>query len=118
MPWKGIEKEDARERQTLAGGDKVSVFAPALPDNCPEALNKGDSRDKLAERVGFGSGKTYERANMLGWHVSKVKKYSALSQIYKEVWDIIVPTFEDSIIVSPDEDGTEKVPNGTIFAEG
>jgi site-specific DNA-methyltransferase (adenine-specific)/modification methylase len=59
-----------------------------------------------------------EIANMLGWHVSKVKKYSALSQIYKEAWDIIVPTFEDSIIVSPDEDGTEKVPNGTIFAEG
>ena len=28
----------------------------------PQAVTKGDSRDKLAERVGFGSGKTYEAA--------------------------------------------------------
>jgi hypothetical protein len=42
----------AKERQKQAGGDKKSAKAKSVPANLPEAIKKGDARDKAAEAVG------------------------------------------------------------------
>jgi ParB-like chromosome segregation protein Spo0J len=56
--WKEIEETRAKLRQTafLKQGAAVSV-----QEIFPER-EKGQSRDKVAERVGFGSGRSYEKA--------------------------------------------------------
>jgi ParB family chromosome partitioning protein len=64
--WKEIEDEMAAQRQSLAAIQthvKLGYKSPGvLQENFPEAL-KGQSRDKLAERVGLGSGRNYEKAD-------------------------------------------------------
>jgi len=55
--WENIEKEKARKRQATSTGGNT----PQLRDSGPQA-EEGKSRDILAERVGLGSGRTYERA--------------------------------------------------------
>ena len=74
VEWKKIEEEDARGRQALAGGDKISVFAPPLVEIFPQAVTKGKTRDKVADRVGFGSGKTYEKAAKVVEIADKMKE--------------------------------------------
>jgi ParB family chromosome partitioning protein len=57
-----VERLKARERQ--AHGQTAP--GKTLVDNCPQALEEtGRTRDKIAEAVGFGSGKTYERAKFI-----------------------------------------------------
>jgi hypothetical protein len=55
--WKNVEEEAALRRQKELAGTRRG---PDLQENFPEGL--GQSRDKIAERVGFGSGRTYEKA--------------------------------------------------------
>lgn len=50
-----VEREKAKERQSHKG----------VPDNCPEPPDAGDTRDIVAKKVGFGSGKEYERAKLV-----------------------------------------------------
>ena len=52
---KQIEAERAKVRQSQLNGKTL------LKENFPEATNKGQSRDKAAETVGIGSGKTAEK---------------------------------------------------------
>jgi ParB family transcriptional regulator, chromosome partitioning protein len=52
-----IEKERARERQACGQGGVL------LGETFPEAT--GRARDKVAEKVGLGSGKTYEKAKQV-----------------------------------------------------
>lgn len=53
----GIEKQKAKERQKTSTGG----INPQLKENIPEA-DKGQTRDKVAEKIGIGSGKQYEKA--------------------------------------------------------
>ncbi len=55
-----------------------------------------------------------EIADMLGWSLSKVKNYSALSAICDEAWEIIVTSFENKRDHSADEDVTSKVTSVTF----
>lgn len=58
-----IERERARRRQ----GDRTDVR-----DNCPggDDVEYGRARDKIADKAGFGSGKTYQRAREV-WDAAK-----------------------------------------------
>lgn len=58
-----IERLKARERQAVAGSRNLGL----VQENFPE-LEKGQTRDKVAELVGFGSGKTYEKAKFVAEH--------------------------------------------------
>ncbi len=53
-------------------------------------------------------------ANILGWGVDKVKRYSAMNGISEKAWAIIVPTFDKNEKCPEDVEGTEKVPVGTF----
>lgn len=63
--WKGLEEREANNRMLSTlnqyRNSETTIDYSSAPENFPER-SKGDSRDKLAERVGFGSGKTYENA--------------------------------------------------------
>jgi N6-adenosine-specific RNA methylase IME4 len=63
--WVGLEEGEARKAQLSTlnqyTNNEPDIDYSSVPENFPER-SKGDSRDKLAERVGFGSGKTYEAA--------------------------------------------------------
>lgn len=60
-------------------------------------------------------GKTqFEIAEILGWGLDKVKKYSVLRQIHPDAWNIIVPTFENLGTHTQEDGGTTKVPGGTF----
>ena len=59
--WQEIETQRAKQRQKEHGGTAPGK-TKTLKENFPEVLDKGQTRDKLAERVGFGSGRTYEKA--------------------------------------------------------
>jgi len=65
--WEVIEKEKARQRQSGGQGGIL------LTDNVPEA-NKGEVREILAEKVGIGSGKTYDRAKSAVKKIDNLKK--------------------------------------------
>lgn len=54
-----IEKEKARKRK------KVALTQNTDPENFPER-EKGDSRDKVAQKAGFGSGRNYSKAKFIG----------------------------------------------------
>jgi hypothetical protein len=58
--WKGIEEGEAKERQALGGGDKFDT--EPLSDDRRTLVEKGRVVDKLAAKVGFNSGRGYERA--------------------------------------------------------
>lgn len=51
----------ADELSRRRGGDRGNQFTGGKPDDGPAC--QGDTRDIVAERVGFGSGKQYERAS-------------------------------------------------------
>ena len=57
-----IERKRARERQL----SKLKQFRETVPENFPERTvekeEKGETRDIVAQKVGFGSGKQYEKA--------------------------------------------------------
>lgn len=55
--WKEIETKKAQQRQVELAGTRQSD----LVENFPQG-EQGKSRDKVAERVGFGSGRNYEKA--------------------------------------------------------
>ncbi len=59
-----VERLKARERQ--AHGQTAP--GKTLQENFPEALERGQTRDKVAELVGFGSGKTYEKIKFVAEH--------------------------------------------------
>lgn len=56
--WKEVEtfKAKLRQKACLKNGNRTPV-----PENFPER-EKGESRDRIANRVGIGSGRTYEKA--------------------------------------------------------
>lgn len=87
-----IERKRAKERQ--AHGETAP--GRTLPDMLPEA-SKGETRDKVADAVGFGSGRTYDRARKV-WKTAKEgnekaqqivsrldKKQITIHKAYKEV---------------------------------
>jgi ParB/RepB/Spo0J family partition protein len=63
--WREIEEERATHRQSIAAIQthvKLGIKSQeVLKENFPDAP-KGQTRDKVAERVGFGTGRTYEKA--------------------------------------------------------
>jgi hypothetical protein len=58
--FQNLIKKKAKERQGIAG----SINLGLVTDSGPE-LDKREVRDILAERVGIGSGRTYERAKAI-----------------------------------------------------
>lgn len=62
--WEDIERKKAEQRQkaTLKQGTIVPVQENFPERVAPESAIKGQSRDKVAERVGFGTGRTYQKA--------------------------------------------------------
>jgi ParB family chromosome partitioning protein len=67
--WKDVEQRKAKERQaTSTGGNN-----PQLRDRCPQA-EVGKTRDIIAERVGLGSGRTYERAKPVVEKIDELKE--------------------------------------------
>lgn len=58
-----VERLKARGRQAIAGSHNLGL----VQENFPE-LEKGQTRDKVAELVGFGSGKTYEKVKFVAEH--------------------------------------------------
>jgi len=67
--WEGIEKEKAKDRQGIAGSRNLGL----VTDSGPE-LDKREVRDILAEKVGLGSGKTYERAKPVMKKIDELKE--------------------------------------------
>jgi len=59
--WKEVEtfKANLRQKASLKNGNH-----PPVPENFPER-EKGESRDRIAKRVGIGSGRTYEKAALV-----------------------------------------------------
>jgi ParB-like chromosome segregation protein Spo0J len=58
--WKQVEQGRAARRQRELAGTR---FPENLQHTCAEGRkDRGQTRDKVAERVGFGSGLTYEKA--------------------------------------------------------
>ncbi|MCL6611362.1 MAG: hypothetical protein K6T66_07485 [Peptococcaceae bacterium] len=73
-----VERLKAKERQ--AHGQTAP--GKTLLENFPEALEEnGNSRDKVAEQVGFGSGKNYEKAKFIFDNANLVKKLT-LAKIF------------------------------------
>jgi ParB/RepB/Spo0J family partition protein len=66
--WEEIESKKAKQRQ-LSGLNNQSVVV----DNVPQREN-GKSRDIIAEKVGIGSGRTYERAKVTVEKINNLKK--------------------------------------------
>jgi ParB/RepB/Spo0J family partition protein len=58
--WHEIEEEKSRKRMSASAKARWDNQSMGL-ENFPDP-SKGDTRDKVAERVGFGSGRTYEKA--------------------------------------------------------
>jgi ParB-like chromosome segregation protein Spo0J len=58
--WRRLEQQRAAQRQKdLAGTRSSANLQEKFPEGC---LDRGQTRDKVAERVGLGSGRTYEKA--------------------------------------------------------
>lgn len=71
--WEEIERKKASKRQATSTGGKN----PQLMDNVPQAekqLEKGAIRDIIAEKIGVGSGRTYERAKNAVNKIDELKK--------------------------------------------
>jgi len=66
--WESIEGEKARSRQlaSLKQGDKLPVV-----ENFPPR-EKGKTRDAIASRVGFGSGRNYDKARRVVEEIDKL----------------------------------------------
>ena len=62
--WEEVQKIKAKEKMSLGGQGK---------ENFP-TLEKGQTRDIVADKVGLGSGKTYESAKKVGEHIDKLKE--------------------------------------------
>jgi hypothetical protein len=64
--WTEIEGDEAWKRQASGLNQYINsetdIDYPSVRENFPYPSENGRTRDKLAERVGFGSGKTYEAA--------------------------------------------------------
>ena len=58
-----VEKLKAKERQAIIGSHNLGLEVENFPP-----LDKGKVRDKVAELVGFGSGKQYEKAKFIADH--------------------------------------------------
>jgi len=67
---KDIEKIRAKNRQSLAGGDKKSE--KSLVENSPQAISEGKSRELAAEKLGISSN-TAERAAKVVHHVDELR---------------------------------------------
>lgn len=57
--WEEIERKKAKERQGISGSQNLSL----VMDNVPQ-LEKGSTRDIIAEKADIGSGRTYTRAKI------------------------------------------------------
>ena len=58
--WKEVETHKAKTRQIVLAGTRPNCH-PDLQENFPEG-HKGQARDAIANRVGLGSGRNYEKA--------------------------------------------------------
>ncbi len=72
LAWRDIEAYRAKTRQILLAGTRPNS-KPDLQENFPEG-HRGQSRDRIADRVGLGSGRTYEKATAV------VKEIDALRE--------------------------------------
>lgn len=59
--WAEIEPQLAKKRQTIAGSKNLGL----VMDSGTQLEKMGASRDIIAEKVGLGSGRTYERAKQM-----------------------------------------------------
>ena len=71
----------------------------------------------FAEFIWKQNGTQQQTADVLGWSVSKVKNYSALDDIAKDAWSLIVTTFEIGGKSQSESGVTLKVTDVT-FSEG
>ena len=71
----------------------------------------------FAEFIWKQTGTQQQTADVLGWSVSKVKNYSALDNIAKDAWSLIVTTFEIGGKSQSESGVTLKVTDVT-FSEG
>jgi ParB-like chromosome segregation protein Spo0J len=63
--WREIETANAEQRKVVAMtkvNQSLGRNTTTMVENFPPSLDGGKVRDKVAERVGFGSGRTYEKA--------------------------------------------------------
>lgn len=79
IAWSDIEKEKARERQRFAAhatNQKLSADnQDALCENF-HAASKGRAADAIASRVGFGSGRTYQKASAVVLEMDLMKEHT------------------------------------------
>lgn len=70
--WEEIETRKAKERQAINGSKNLGLNMDNVPslENNKIKNDKGAVRDIIAEKVGIGSGRTYERAKNA---VNKIK---------------------------------------------
>ena len=71
----------------------------------------------FAEFIWKQTGTQQQTADVLGWGISKVKNYSALDDIAKDAWALIVTTFESGDKSQEESGVTSKVTDVT-FTEG
>lgn len=69
--WEEIEREKSKQRQqqTQFGNTTVLDNVPS-----PSEMEKGSTRDIIANKVGIGSGRTYERARETAIKIDELKK--------------------------------------------
>jgi N6-adenosine-specific RNA methylase IME4/ParB-like chromosome segregation protein Spo0J len=121
--WEQIEREKARERQSEGGKEthsnqhkKEEKINLQVRDNCPEAAKEvnstkkesNETRDNVAAKVGFNSGKDYERSKKV---VEKIDELE--SQGKKEKAKVLTEVLEHSTdgalkIVKEDEEIFDK----------
>lgn len=84
--WEVIEGEKAKQRMLEAAKktneDLLKRDDKRVKDNCPEPLNSitnikelnGQTRDAVAKKVGFGSGRDYERAKKVVEAIEEIRR--------------------------------------------
>ncbi len=91
--WKEIEAHKARIRQISLAGTRPNS-TPDLMENFPQG-RKGTTRDHIADRVGIGSGRTYQKAVKV---VTQIDSEASLG--HKEVAQVLRLTLNEQSVDS------------------
>ncbi|NMM65464.1 hypothetical protein HBE96_23075 [Clostridium sp. P21] len=59
MLWEELERKKASERQAISGSKNLGLVMDTVPQ-----LEKGSTRDIIANKIKLGAGRTYTRAKI------------------------------------------------------
>ncbi len=91
--WKEVEASKAKKRKLAAQNNNA---ARAVVENFPQLLQeKGKTRDVIADRVGLGSGRTYQKAAKV---VTQIDSEASLG--HKEVAQVLRKTLNEQSVDS------------------